>query len=208
MFGDRRFQTCHNLFWYCKRMAIDTAALTMLQNWLDVHPRYAYTAQASERGPSGSDVVATLRVTYDAASKTETVHVAGGKGAGTDLRWSGGPDVEVRGPGILHVVSARMSIHDARLLSPRGNDIRTAVFSRIVACFNGAGDRVRVESTSPNASVITLTDPAGEQCGDEYGPDKITVDRLTIDPHDGRPLMRERLSGGIVLERWTIEDLR
>jgi hypothetical protein len=35
----------------------------------------------------------------------------------------------------------------------------------------------------------------------------VTEDRLTFDPVDGRPLMRERLSGGTVVERWTIAGL-
>ena len=101
-----------------------------------------------------------------------------------------------------------MSVRDSRILSPRGNDIRTAVFSRVVQCFVSAAARVRLVSTSSRANVIMLTDRAGEHCGDEYGSDKITGDRLTLDPVDGHPLMRERLSGTTVLERWTIHDLR
>jgi hypothetical protein len=189
-------------------MSPDTGPLAVLQAWIDQHPKYAYTTEADERGPSGNNVTAALHVTYDARTKTETVHVVSGHGAGSDIRWTGGTTVDVRGPGLVHIVSARMSVRDSRILSPRGNDIRTAVFSRVVQCFVSAAARVRLVSTSSRANVIMLTDRAGEHCGDEYGSDKITGDRLTLDPVDGHPLMRERLSGTTVLERWTIHDLR
>ena len=188
-------------------MSPQTGPLAVLQAWVDQHARYAYTTEAYERRPAGGDVTATLRVTYDAALKTETVHVVSGHGAGTDIRWSGGTSVDVRGPGIVHLVAMRTSVRDARLLSPRGNDIRTAVFSRVARCFLAAADRVRVAATSPQRDVIALTDAAGVRCGDEYGPSKITTDRLTLDPVDGHPLMRERLSGTRVVERWTVRDL-
>jgi hypothetical protein len=187
-------------------MSPQTGPIAILQAWLDQHPRYAYTTEAYERRPSG-DVTATLRVTYDAAMKAETVHVVSGRGAGTDIQWSGGTSVVVRGPGIGHLVAVRTSVRDARILSPRGNDIRTAVFSRVARCFLVAADRVRVDTTSPLGKVIALTDAAGVHCGDEYGPSKITTDRLTLDPADGHPLMRERLSGTRVVERWTVHDL-
>lgn len=189
-------------------MSPDTGPLAVLQAWLNLHPRYAYTTQASERGPAGDDVTSTLHVNYDAKAKAETVHVVSGKGAGSDIRWNGGANVDVRGPGLLHLVSARMSVHDARILSPRGNDIRTAVFARVLACFVGGAERVRLVSSTPRENVIELTDNAGEHCGNEYGPDKITADRLTLDASDGHPLMRERLSGTTVLERWKIGDLQ
>lgn len=189
-------------------MSPDSGPLAVLQTWLDQHPRYAYTTEAFERLPSGAGVTATLHVTYDAAMKIETVHVVSGRGAGSDIRWSGGTSVDVRGPGVVHILPVRMAVRDARILSPGGNDIRTAVFSRVVRCFVAAADRVRVASRSPRQDVIALTDSAGVRCGDEYGSGEITTDRLTFDPSDGHPLMRERLSGTTVVARWSIRDLR
>jgi hypothetical protein len=189
-------------------MLPDAGPIAVLQSWLNVHPRYAYTTEASERGPAGTDVTATLNVTYDATTKTETVHIARGKGAGSDIRWSGGPDVDVRGPGLLHLVTAKLSVRDPRILSPRGNDVRTAVFAGVAACFAANADHVQLVSSSPSQNVIVLTINGGERCGDEYGPDKITADRLTLDAADGHPLMRERLSGTMVVERWKIDDLQ
>jgi hypothetical protein len=193
---------------YNEPMSPDTGPLAVLEAWIVQHPRYAYTTQADERDASGGGATATLRVTYDATSKTETLHVVSGHGAGSDIRWTGGPTVDVRGPGLVHMISARMSVRDARILSPHGNDVRTAVFSRVVGCFVAEADRVRVVSRSVTANVIMLTEAAGEHCGDEYGPAKITADRLTLDPADGHPLMRERLNGTSVVERWTIRDLQ
>jgi len=189
-------------------MSPDAGPIAVLQSWLNVHPRYAYTTEASERGPAGDDVTATLNVTYDATTKTETVHIVRGKGAGSDIRWSGGPDVDVRGPGLLHLVTAKLSVRDPRILSPRGNDVRTAVFGGVAECFAAHADHVALVSSSPSQKVIVLTINGGERCGDEYGPDKITADRLTLDATDGHPLMRERLSGTTVVERWKIDDLQ
>lgn len=188
-------------------MAIANEPLNVLQAWIDQHPKYAYTTEALERSPAGGDVRVTLRVTFDAGTNTETVHVVRGNGAGSDLRWSGGTGVEVRGPGLVHVLSLRLNVRDPRILSPRGNDIRTAVFSRVVGCFAAHADRVRTLSTSPQGTVIALEDARGIHCGDEYGGQDVTTDRLTL-AGDGRPVLRERLNGTTVVERWSIEDVK
>jgi len=185
-----------------------TAPLTALQAWVNQHPRYGYTTEAFERTPAGDTSIARLRVTFDTASTTETVHVLAGKGAGSDIRWSGGTTVEARAPGFLHMVGMHVAVRDPRILSPRGNDVRSAVFSRVVQCYADGGARVRVQSTSATQTVIVLTDASGVACGDEYGSAKVTADRLTLDATDGHPLMRERLSGTMVVERWRIEDLQ
>jgi hypothetical protein len=189
-------------------MSSDTVALAALQAWLNGHPSYAYTTVAVEHTPAGNDVAATLHVTFDGPTNTETVHVMRGNGAGSDIRWAGGTNVDVRAPGLLHVLKVRMNVRDARVLSPRGNDVRTADFARIVGCFAANAGRVRVSSAAPHAEVIALDDPRGVRCGEEYGDGAaVTEDRLTFDPADGRPLMRERLSGANVVERWTIAGL-
>lgn len=188
-------------------MAIVSEPLSVLQAWLDQHPKYAYTTEALERSPAGQDVRVTLRVTFDAATNTETVHVLRGNGAGSDLRWSGGTGVDVRGPGLVHVLTLHLNVRDPRILSPRGNDIRTAVFSRVVGCFAAHADRVRTLATSAQGTVIALEDPRGIHCGDEYGAQDVTTDRLTL-AADGRPMLRERLSGTTVVERWSIDDLQ
>jgi hypothetical protein len=189
-------------------MTSDAVALAALQAWLNGHPSYAYTTVAVERAPAGNDVAATLRVTFDGPANLETVHVVRGTGAGSDIRWAGGANVDVRAPGLLHVLKVRMNVRDARVLSPRGNDVRTADFARIVGCFAANAARVRVAASAPHAEVIALDDPRGVRCGEEYGDGTVvTEDRLTFDPADGRPLMRERLSGAGVVERWTIAGL-
>lgn len=181
--------------------------LALLQAWIDQHPKYAYTTEALERSPAGQDVTITLRVTVDAATNVETIHVVRGNGAGSDLHWSGGTSVDVRGPGLLHVLTLHVNVRDPRLLSPRGNDIRTAVFSRVAGCFVAHADQVRTLSTSAQGSVIALEDARGIRCGDEYADRDVTSDRLTL-ASDGRPLLRERLSGTTVVERWTIDDVK
>jgi len=182
-------------------------ALNALQMWVNQHPRYAYTTEALERSPGGRNETVTLRVTYDAAGNTETVHVLHGNGAGSDLRWAGGDAVEVRGPGVLHVLTLHLKVRDPRVLSPRGNDIRTAVFSRVVACFAAHPDRLRTVPAANGETAIELEDPHGVRCGDEYADTDVTTDRVTLAP-DGTPRLRERLSGAAVVERWTIEDLQ
>lgn len=189
-------------------MSPDAAPLAALQAWVNQHPSYAYTTEAVERTAGGREVPATLHVTFDGVTKTQTVHVVRGNGAGSDIRWSGGTTAVVRAPGVLHLLQMRMNVRDRRILSPRGNDVRTADFARVVKCFAAAAHHVHVESSSPQATVLALVDDRGVRCGAEYGDEGVTEDRITFEPADGRPIMRERLAGGSVVERWRIEDLQ
>jgi hypothetical protein len=180
-----------------------TDGVAVLLAWLDRHPQYAYTADAYELTPSGTPADVTVRVTYDATTKVETIHVVRGHGAGADLRWTGGDTVDVRGPGLAHFVTVHLPVRSPLLLSPRGNDARTAVFSRTAACY--AADASHVDTTV-SGTTLTLTDDH-PTCAGDYGSTAVTTDRLTLEA-DGRPLERERLDGTTVVERWTITDLQ
>lgn len=189
-------------------MPADVTPVAVLQAWVNAHPRYSYTVAASERNSAGHDVSATLRITVDATKHSEDVRVLNGSGAGTNIRWSGGDSVAVRGPGLAHVLSIRMSVRDGRILSPRSNDIRTAVFARVAACFAAQADRVHAVVKSARETVLTLSNERGIACGPEYVDAAVTTDRIVLDAADGHPLLRERLEGQTVVERWVISDLR
>jgi len=178
--------------------------IAVLQAWLDRHPQYAYTVDAYELAPNGTTQTVTLRITYDAVTKVETVHVLHGRGTGADLRWAGGDTVDVRGPGLAHMVTVHVPVRTSLLLSPRGNDLRTAIFSRAAACY--AADASHVETTM-DGTTMTLTDDH-PTCTGEYGSLPVSTDRLTLNAADGRPLERERLDGTTVVEHWTISDLQ
>jgi hypothetical protein len=178
--------------------------IAALQAWLDRHPQYTYTVDAYELAPNGDKQTVTLRITYDAATKVETVHVLSGRGTGADLRWAGGDTVDVRGPGLAHLVTVHVPVRTSLLLSPRGNDLRTAILSRTEACY--AADASHVETTVDGAT-ITLTDDH-PTCTGDYGSSPVATDRLVLDATDGRPIERERLDGTTVVEHWTISDLQ
>ncbi len=187
------------------RMVADTSPAAALQAWVSAHPRYAYIVEASERSDDGAQTPATLRVTVDATKNTEDVHVVRGPGAGSDIHWNGSDTVNVRGPGIAHMLSMRVNVRDARILSPRGNDIRSAIFARVARCYTAASD---VHSAlADGQTVLTLNGARAAACGPEYGEAGITSDRVTLDAGDGHPLLRERLAGSTVVERWVIHDL-
>jgi hypothetical protein len=178
------------------------ATTAVLQAWLSDHPRYAYSVDAYERAADGTESKATFRVTYDATSKVETVHVTSGRGAGTDLRWTGGSTVDVRGPGLAHMITLHLDVRAPQILSLLGNDMRTAALASVTDCY--AADVAHEQMGGP-ADALTLTDN-NPQCGPAYGTTPISMDRLTFDP-DGHPIMRERSDGTNVVERWTIHDL-
>jgi len=180
------------------------ATTAVLQAWLSDHPRYAYTVDAYELAPDGTEAKGTFRVTYDASNKVETIHVVSGKGAGSDIRWAGGSTVDVRGPGLAHMFTVHMDVRSPQILSLLGNDMRTAELDGVAACF--AAD-VAHEQTAGSADALTLTDD-NPQCGPAYGTARpISSDRLTLDLTTNHPIMRERLDGAKVVERWTIHDL-
>ena len=189
-------------------MLADAGPVAVLEAWVNGHPRYSYTVEAKERNAAGAEISATLRITVDMAKHTESVHVVKGSGAGSDIVWSGGDTVAVRGPGIAHLITVRMNVRDRRILSPRHNDIRTGVFARVAACFANDAGHVHTVTSATRETVMTLTDARGIACGPEYADGTITVDRITLDAIDGHPVMRERLQGPTVVERWLIRDLR
>jgi hypothetical protein len=189
-------------------MLADAGPVAVLEAWVSAHPRYSYTVEAKERNAAGAEIGATLRITVDMAKHTESVHVVRGSGAGSDIVWSGGDTVAVRGPGIAHLITVHMNVRDRRILSPRHNDIRTGVFARVAACFANDAAHVRTITSAAHEAVMTLTDDRGIACGPEYADGTITVDRITLDATDGHPVLRERLQGRSVVERWVISQLR
>ena len=168
-------------------------------------PAYTYTVDAIEY-VNGQAQRSVLEVSYDARVPLEVVRVIEGNGRGTVVTWRGGDRVTVRPPGLLRVITVSMNVRDPPVLSPRKNDVRTAIFSRVADCVAAHADSVRVERL-PETTVITIRDPAGIKCGDQDGDNEVTVDRFTVGL-DERPMRRERFAGETLLERWDMRDLR
>jgi hypothetical protein len=185
-------------------MIAAVGALDVLNTWVQQHPRYTYTAAATEPDASGAPTQATLRVTYDATVHRMTVHVVTGRMAGADVTWDGGATADVRAPGFAHLISVKLPLRDPRLLSPQGNDIRVAVFGNVEQCF--AADAAHLRVNEDAAGTLTLIDDA-PTCTEGYGPARTTSDQLTIDATTGRPLLRERFDGTTLMCHWAITAL-
>jgi hypothetical protein len=178
-------------------------ALAILNAWVERHPRYAYTATATELDANGTPQVAVIRLTYDAATNVETAHVMRGRMAGADVTYAGGTTADVRAPGIAHMFSVRLSVRDPRIISPRGNDARVGIFANVARCFAADAAHLHVEGTG---DVVTIVDDA-PSCTEGYGASPVTSDRLVLGD-DGQPLERDRYDGATLVEKWTISDLQ
>jgi hypothetical protein len=181
------------------------APVAALLAWTRAHPAYRYTVDATEYG-GGVVQRTTMEVSYDARVPVQVVRVIEGSGRGTVVTWRGGDRVSVRPGGILHAITVSMNIRDARILSLRGNDVRTAIFSRVADCVAAHAETVHIER-GPASTVITIRDPGGIHCGEEDGDRMVTVDRVTV-ALDERPIRRERFAGETLLERWEMRDVR
>lgn len=183
---------------------IDAAAVLLA--WVQTHPSYSYTVDASERAGSGADERVTLRISYSAREGVERVRVLAGKGAGTDVLYAGGDRAKVRVGGFLHAVPVSVGIRDPRLLSPRKNDVRVGILGEVAACFARHGRAAVALPLAEGRIAIEIREPGGFGCGAADGDDRVTVDRIVIDG-DGRPLQRERYVGEALVVRWTIRDV-
>jgi len=186
-------------------MAVNATPIETLVEWTRSHPAYTYAVDATELTPNGM-VNSAFAIAYDGRVPVETIHVLAGNGAGSTVLWRGGDRVTVRPPGLLHVVSIGMSVRDPRLLSPRKNDLRNAIFSRVADCIAAHAEAVRVERSGA-VETFTIRDPGGVHCGAEDGDAAVTLDRVTVSATDEHPLMRERFAGGTLVERWVMRDL-
>ena len=180
--------------------------IATLVAWTRSHPAYSYAVDATELGEHGM-IRSAFEISYDARIPVETVHVLAGDGAGSIVVWRSGDRVTVRPPGVLHALALAMNVRDPRLLSPRKNDVRNAIFSRVADCIAAHAGEVTVER-SGDRETFTIHDPAGVRCGAEDGDVPVTVDRVTISAVDGRPMMRERYAGDVLVEKWVMRDLR
>jgi len=188
--------------------AADTV-LGVLERWVRTTPAYSYAVGATEF--SGSRVESTtFEIAYDARTQTERIHVTAGPGAGSNITWNGGDRVAVRPPGIVHMLTVSLDVRNPKIMSMRGNDIRTGVLTRVIGCFRTHADHLtteRVEAGGQSLAALTMTDPAGIHCGPEDGDAAVTRDRVLISPASGLPVMRERYAGTTLVERWIIRDL-
>ena len=181
------------------------APLAALVSWTEQHPAYVYRVAATEWSGSAAHTT-VMEVRYDGRLPTETVQILSGTGRGSTIVWRGGDRAVVRPAGPLHVVPLAMSVRDPRLLSPRRNDVRAAIFSRVTDCLTAHAAALHVDHSSERVR-FTIDDPAGIRCGDENGEAGVTRDRVTVSAHDDAPLMRERYAGEMLVERWQVQDL-
>jgi hypothetical protein len=184
-----------------------TTPIATLVAWTRSHPAYSYAVDATELGQGGTMIHSAFAVEYDGRVPVETVHVLAGNGAGSTVVWRSGDRVTVRPPGMLHAVALGMNVRDPRLLSPRKNDVRNAIFSRVADCVATHAADVTVQR-SGEEETFTIRDPGGVKCGAEDGDAAVTVDRVTVSAVDGHPIKRERFVGDTLVEKWVMRDLR
>jgi hypothetical protein len=188
--------------------AADTV-LQVLERWVRTTPAYSYVVDATEFSGSRTEST-TFEIAYDTRAAAEHIHVTAGPGAGSNITWTGGDHVSVRPPGIVHMLTVSLDVRNPKIISMRGNDIRTGVLSRVVACFRTHAEHLtteRIEMSGQSLAALTMTEPAGVRCGPEDGDIAVTRDRILISPATGLPVMRERYAGSALVERWVIRDL-
>ncbi|GAC1424076.1 MAG: hypothetical protein NVSMB64_31740 [Candidatus Velthaea sp.] len=183
------------------------APLEALNRWTASLRSYRYEVAATERF-ARSEQTTLMRIEFDAARADETVTVEAGRGKGSRLVGHG-DRVMVRPPGALGMIRVNLPVRDARLLSERGNDIRTAILGPIVDCFQShiADVTTSASKMSGETTIVLARHTSGTLCSDNPRDSDVTTDRLIIDTATGRPLRRERYAGPMLVESWTIREL-
>ncbi|GAC1543856.1 MAG: hypothetical protein NVS2B17_24190 [Candidatus Velthaea sp.] len=188
-------------------LAAPATPLEALTRWTASLRSYRYEVAATERF-ARSEQTSVLRVEFDAARADETVTIEAGRGKGSRLVGHG-DRVMVRPAGALGFIRVNLPVRDARLLSERGNDIRTAILGPIVDCFQThiADVTTSASKMSGETTIVLARRGSGTLCSDNPRDSDVTTDRLVVDTVSGRPLRRERYAGTMLVESWTIRDL-
>ncbi len=126
----------------------------------------SYTAKLTMHETAGS---ATQDRTYDytfSKPTSATITVTGGPGRGGSAVWAGGDSVIGSPPGLLHGVKVRLSIHDGRVTTLRGDTIDMASFGWVLRHLQGTPGRLSEAPGAPLGGAATteldlrVTDPA------------------------------------------------
>jgi hypothetical protein len=183
----------------------------LLGRWHSVHA-YDFNVDAVEH-ESGETKSASMHVSVDVDKRFERLVITAGAHRGSIVTWTGGDAETVKLPGILSVVSLQEPLRDPKVVSLRGNDIRTADLGAILDCYSGHRDSM-VEAPGPDVNgtpttSVSIVDKNGIVC-DGNDPDQgkvVTKDELLISNGTGWPRRRMRFEGTTLVEQWDIQDI-
>lgn len=148
--------------------------------------------------------------TYDysfSKPSSATIAITGGPGRGGKVVWNGGDSVIGSPPGLLHGVKVRLSIHDGRVTTLRGDTVEMASFGWVLQHFQTTKGRLS-ETAAPLGGTpateidLHVTDPAANGGIDE--------ERVLISSQTGLPLRVRRYAGSQLVKEvgYTVTNAR
>jgi outer membrane lipoprotein-sorting protein len=153
----------------------------------------SYSAKLTMHETAGS---AVQDRTYDysfSKPNSATIAITGGPGRGGRVVWSGGDSVIGSPPGLLHGVKVRLSIHDGRVTTLRGDTVEMASFGWVLQHLQTTKGRLSETKAAPVGDTpvteldLQVTDPAANG--------GISEERVLISDRTELPVRVRRYAG-------------
>ena len=149
--------------------------------------------------------------TYDysfSKPSSATIVVTGGPGRGGRAVWNGGDSVIGSPPGLLHGLKLRLSIHDERVTTLRGDTVEMASFGWVLQHLQTT--RGRLSEASPAAADGTAATEIDLQVADPAANGGISEERVLISSRTGLPIRIRRYAGSNLVKEvgYTMTSVR
>ena len=155
----------------------------------------SYTAKLTMHETAGS---ATQDRTYDypfSKPTSATIAVAGGPGRSGSAAWAGGDSVIGSPPGLLHGVKVRLSIHDGRVTTLRGDTIDIASFGWVSEHLQGTPGRLSEAPGAPAPGAAAHETELDLRVADPAANGGIGEERVLLSNATNLPLRVRRYAG-------------
>jgi outer membrane lipoprotein-sorting protein len=153
----------------------------------------SYSAKLTMHETAGS---AVQDRTYDysfSKPNSATIAITGGPGRGGRVVWSGGDSVIGSPPGLLHGVKVRLSIHDGRVTTLRGDTVEMASFGWVLQHLQTTKGRLSEAKATPVGDTpVTELDL---QVADPAANGGISEERVLISDRTELPVRVRRYAG-------------
>ncbi len=153
----------------------------------------SYSAKLTMHETAGS---AVQDRTYDysfSKPSSATIVITGGPGRGGRVVWSGGNSVIGSPPGLLHGVKVRLSIHDSRVTTLRGDTVEMASFGWVLQHLQTTKGRLSEAKAAPLGD--PLMTELDLQVADPAANGGISEERVLISDRTELPVRVRRYAG-------------
>jgi hypothetical protein len=153
----------------------------------------SYTAKLTMHETAGGAVQDRTYVYSFSKPNSATIVITSGPGRGGKAVWNGGDSVIGSPPGLLHGVKVRLSVHDGRVATLRGDTVEMASFGWVLRHLQTTKGRlseapVAAGGGSPATEIVLrVADPAANGGIDQ--------ERVLISDRTGLPIRVQRYSG-------------